>query len=481
MRVVAFHRGAPERGKRGRRKGRGASASANSDISQMLRDYCAANDHRLIEIIAPERGYWDAAELAQNYRRLLELVSPPNGRPAMILIPDSTHLADALDGLVERLIELEALECQPRCVDNELPHPLQNAEVKLDLRGGESQQRGVQIRQSLAAAAAQGAVLGRTPYGYRQSADGKLSVDEREANIVRTIFGLYTGVGGERAPIGLRQIAHALNSHRSRTRHERPWTPTAILNILKNRVYTGAYVRCGMRIVGNHAALISTAIFNQAHAILRERRPARAKAATREHFLMSGLVYCGACGNSMVGITRKRQWTNADGEKMEKAYRYYECALKRDGAAHHTLPSELLHRKVIRWVAKLGKRHTQALQKAYAAEFATETHDADEQARRAFVNAVRSVARGYGSLRDLQPLLSEYRAAESQRQNGAANPNGANAPAAAPTSPALNAIFDAGANARGLNRLLRAVLDRVEVDGRKDIAFHKRELSLLAR
>ena len=42
-------------------------------------------------------------------------------------------------------------------------------------------------------------------------------------------------------------------------------------------------------------------------------------------FLLSGLLYCGRCGNKLIGVSRRQKWTLKSGEEKSAAYRYYQC------------------------------------------------------------------------------------------------------------------------------------------------------------
>jgi hypothetical protein len=42
-------------------------------------------------------------------------------------------------------------------------------------------------------------------------------------------------------------------------------------------------------------------------------------------FLLSGLAYCGYCGNKLIGVTRRQTWKRKSGERVENSYRYYQC------------------------------------------------------------------------------------------------------------------------------------------------------------
>lgn len=75
---------------------------------------------------------------------------------------------------------------------------------------------------------------GREPYGYN-IVDGKLTINELEAEIVREVFNLYLN-----ECMGLRNIAITLNSRKIPTKSGKTiWNQSLISKMLKNTVYTG--------------------------------------------------------------------------------------------------------------------------------------------------------------------------------------------------------------------------------------------------
>ena len=78
-----------------------------------------------------------------------------------------------------RYKEFEAAEMSRSCYTDSL------------LDGGGSG-RGERIREGMKAKAAKGLGLGRPPFGYRLQVDGTLKIDPGEAEIVRSIFRMYT-------------------------------------------------------------------------------------------------------------------------------------------------------------------------------------------------------------------------------------------------------------------------------------------------
>ena len=224
MRAVGVYR-SPETGGASTGTEPGFSLSRGPVGVEAIRDYCNQFHHHLVNTFTHADG-------DKNYAGLITTVAGPSGKPALILVPDSTHLADDLETLVERLLDLQSTGSEIRCLDPDYPDVLQNGLRLLSLPG-RSPNSLRRIREAILAKASRGEVLGRTPYGYWAGLDGQLKVDDREAAIVRRIFDEYAGpppVGGL-SPVGgqgLRKIAAGLNERGLTTRKGRPWTPVAI-------------------------------------------------------------------------------------------------------------------------------------------------------------------------------------------------------------------------------------------------------------
>ncbi len=307
-------------------------ANAANPHADAIRRYCEKNGHQLAGLFTPG----DGQQQADAYRELIESVK---SRPALILVPDSTHLAQDLETLAARLLEIRDTGSEVRCLDTLYSDIVLNGLDRLGLRGP-VQERHKRVRRSVLAKAARGEVLGRTPYGYAAGLDGQLKPVPAEAETVRRVFVLYTGVssGGVIAAspslppsdarqgqgIGLRRLANQLNSGGSRTRKGLPWTPVAIAGILRNRAYAGVYTRYGNFIGGAHQPIVDRSVFTQAQTLIQGRKPHR-RARSAEPFALGGLIKCGVCGSGVFGLTRRRMWTNKDGAKQSAIYRYYEC------------------------------------------------------------------------------------------------------------------------------------------------------------
>jgi hypothetical protein len=97
---------------------------------------------------------------------------------------------------------------------------------------------------------------------------------------------------------------------------------------------------------------------------LDQRRPA-ADSRNISPFLLSGVTYCGYCGNKMIGVTRKQKWKRrSDGTIRSAQYRYYQCESRtnRSLCDYHTKRAEELEAEVrVRLLAaKPGSRPKQS-------------------------------------------------------------------------------------------------------------------------
>jgi hypothetical protein len=376
--------------------------------------YCQRNAHQLDNWFEPEDG-----EMANNfdarhdrYRKMIASFTGANARLALVVIPDASHIAEDLETLVERLIELDGLGTEVRCTDPHRPDALQSGEELLGL-GGRSPQRQARIRDAIVAKASRGEVLGRTPFGYEAGSDGLLKPVPGEAELVKEIFETYAGPwhAEDSKPLGgpgLRAIARSLNERGLLTRTGRPWSALAISGILKNRTYLGTYTRYGVRIAGSHEPIVEREIFNRAEAVTRTRKPVR-KRATEPPYLLGGVARCDLCGRGLFGLTRRRSWKRVDGTSTSKSYRYYECPSRNarqersseDAARHSSWHAEELEQIVLKDIQGWGERIKKKLRPVVGETAADEIADAERE----FNRAVRTVASAYGTLNDLEAPL----------------------------------------------------------------------------
>mgnify|MGYP001157857979 FL=1 len=402
--------------------------------------YCREGFHTLSRVVGP--GEPPLRE-ADQYGALISYLEGLGRGEALVIIPGPRHLSDTLDGLVERLVELDRVGGEVRCTDPDLPDPLQNGLESLPFAGRPPVQNR-RVRESLMSKAARGEVLGRTPYGYVADIDGTFRIEKIEAALVRRLFGLYAGdtPSGEAGESdddpgielpatgpGLRRIAGIFNAEGLRTRSGRPWTPVTLSGMLRNRVYTGSYVRYGMRIAGNHDRIVEREPFNRAQVIMASRSPVRKKRVLSP-YLLSGLARCWSCGQGMHGLERNRRWTRVDGSTATRSYRYYACPSRSAGVVEAEAGEEEPHPS---WrAADLDRATLEVLRiepiEILRASFSRAPSDTGNDYLRAaeqqFMESVRAVASGRGSVSDLATPLDELQTTRNMTESGRANEGG---------------------------------------------------------
>ena len=202
---------------------------------------------------------------------------------------------------------------------------------------------GERVKAAMRQKAVRGEVLGRPPYGYRVGMRRRLVIVPVEGSIVRYIFRLYLKDG-----LGIRRIARRLNDEQLRTRKGGLWSMVTVRDILRNRAYVGTYSRFGVRVPASHRPLIAQEDFLRVQERLDERRPL-SEARRMSPFLLSGVTYCGYCGNKMIGVTRKQRWQRrSDGMTRTAQYRYYQCESRtnRSLCDYHTRRADELEEEV---------------------------------------------------------------------------------------------------------------------------------------
>ena len=423
-----------------------------SDPIAQIVEYCRSGGHNLVAILGTE-GYNPLLEgveaelneaLGSAYKRqipaefgdaqfadLMDRIEGMRGRPALVVIPDATHLAPDLETLVERLLFIRRSGSDTICTDLEMPDPLQNGEELLGLKGEPNWLRK-RIRDKIREKASRGKVLGRTPYGYRCGADGTLIPVDEEASVVRKIFEWYVGDDGEKSDgeieessgVGMRLIAQRLASENISTRAGKPWSTAAVSLILKNRVYVGTYSRYGFLVSGNHEPIIGRSLFRRAQDALTVKQRQRSLAKSEDPFLLGGLLTCANCGHGVPGLTRRRKWRRQDDTTASKTYRYYEfyeCQHRRaskggesNGVACPKWRADDLDGEVRKAISGW---QPEIVRRIRPKETQLSLDQQLENAEKSFVSEARVVSTGKGDLEHLAPYLTEIKRIRQQIDN----------------------------------------------------------------
>jgi DNA invertase Pin-like site-specific DNA recombinase len=178
------------------------------------------------------------------------------------------------------------------------------------------------------------------PFGYDYDTTSKnFVVNEKEAITVRRIFELYAG--GK----GCRYLEQLLRDENVPTKRGGKWDKSSILQMIRNRVYTGALVQGMSRSIdvtlkarkqlpqedwviheNHHPAIIDRELWEAAQEAITIRSN-KAKAEGSRHSstaLYSNLIFCGICGKSFIIKRAKRSRNYAP---------YYSCSLYEQSGA----------------------------------------------------------------------------------------------------------------------------------------------------
>ena len=391
------------------------------DYEEEFAEYCDLNLHQQIETFGDLGPSEDGSYT--EYDRMLEYIRE-SGSNFLVAVPDASHLGSHIETVARSFLEVESAGAKVTCQDDDMPDPLQSALTILGF-SNESRDRVSKIRASMQSRAIRGKSLGRAAYGYRNGDDGTLVMVEDEAEVVRLIFELYTKEG-----MGIRRIVQRLNDRNIRTRRGGRWSVVTIHDILKNPVYIGTYTRFGLRLPRAHEAIISLETYRLARDIIRERRP-RERVSRAEPYLLSGIAFCEYCGNKMMGVTRRQQWRNKDGERVRNTYRYYQCQSRNNQSVcgYHTWRESELEDAVAAQIRSafesevLGSDGVVSISKK-ASEALSEVHKEElKNAERRFIQAMKKTATGAADTDLLEGAINDLDKARARVDETASAPD----------------------------------------------------------
>lgn len=155
-------------------------------------------------------------------------------------------------------------------------------------------------------------VVTRPPFGYK-SVDGYYAVDEDKAPYVKYIF--------ESVASGASYVSvlDYLNEHGVRTALGNQFNKNSFHRLLANEIYCGVYNHCGNRVEDAVPPIISRELFDK----VQTNTHAYTRKTAHGEYLLSGKLYCGLCGDKMVG-------TGAKTKNGTPSYFYYTCRTSRE-------------------------------------------------------------------------------------------------------------------------------------------------------
>lgn len=177
---------------------------------------------------------------------------------------------------------------------------------------------------------------GSPPLGYDVAPDKSYIINEKEAEAVRMIFEMYAA--GE----GYSPILQALQAGGYTTKAGQAFGKNSLNSILKNEKYKGVYTFNKyqrkvngrrnsrkekpedevIRIEGGIPAIVPAELWESVARKMEANKHAQAAYTAKTTYLLSGKIFCGECGSSMVG---KSGFMG----RNKDFYSYYDCGAKK--------------------------------------------------------------------------------------------------------------------------------------------------------
>ena len=186
------------------------------------------------------------------------------------------------------------------------------------------------IRDKFAASKMKGMWMGGPPpLGY-DVVERKLITNPKEVKLVNHIFERYVALKSTTLLCDeLKRDGHRTKSYISRK--QRPvggqiFAVNAVLTVLRNRLYVGEVHHKGKYYPGQHKAVVSRTLFEQAQEILNQHGNVKRKRTwtIKSKALLKGLLVCGGCGG-MMSPTHTRKGNKHYHYYMTNSYRRNSC------------------------------------------------------------------------------------------------------------------------------------------------------------
>lgn len=284
--------------------------------------YAEKTGDELVRVYADEGISGTKTKNRAAFLRLME--DARKGLFLAVVVKDISRFARNTVDLLSSTRELKALGVEVRFLTANMT-TLGDSEFVLTMFGALAQEESANTSKRIKFSKRVNAEKGRVPnlvFGYDKTPGDyfRLTVNEREAEIVRRIFTLYTKEG-----LGGHTIAGILNGEGIATKRGCGWTGSAVTRILRNELYAGWVVNgrqevadflTGRRRERERAdwcvterpelAIVKGEVFARAQEILTQRQRDFKVHKTRRsgRHLFSAIIRCGDCGYAFRRLER---------------------------------------------------------------------------------------------------------------------------------------------------------------------------------
>jgi len=180
-----------------------------------------------------------------------------------------------------------------------IPSGMYRLRQAVNLAERESRKTSERLRRKLADRARNGQPHGsRRCFGYKA---GNMEIDEAEASILREMGSKLLG------GCSFKEIAYWANEQGYKTAEGKMWYAVTIRNSLRRVRYAGIREHRGERYPATWPAVFSAVIWEQMQLKIRLSADRFADRRKAQRYLLTGRVYCGKCGSSLNGETKRDQ------------------------------------------------------------------------------------------------------------------------------------------------------------------------------
>lgn len=195
------------------------------------------------------------------------------------------------------------------------------------------------IKRGMKENALHGLAPGTTPpLGFCVGDDRKYHIEPVGAKIVNEIYQKYAE--GWSAT----QIINYLNEKGVKTSRGNAFNKNSLRTILTNDRYIGVYRYMDVVVEGGLPQIIDKDLFERVQAKLKHNKSCRAKTKAKEDYLLTTKLFCGHCGEPMVG--------ESGTSKTGKLHTYYKCITRK---RKHTCNKESVKKD---WIEEIVVRAT---------------------------------------------------------------------------------------------------------------------------
>ena len=175
---------------------------------------------------------------------------------------------------------------------------------------------------------------GPPPFGY-ELVDHHLQIDPATAPVVLEIFKRYADGAT------LQEIIEDLNMRGIKTRKGKDFKYSSFNVLLKNRAYIGEFHYSDTVIPGGVPAIVPQELFDRVQTRCKKNKRAPAAAKADDKFLLTTKLFCGKCGNMMIG--------DSGTSRTGKVHYYYKCgnAKRKKGCDKKAVKKEWIENFVV--------------------------------------------------------------------------------------------------------------------------------------